>query len=365
MDNDSNTPAPRPGVTGTNDAAPDAPAAMFTGMPGGGVITIPGLAVPKYPPAFVLSLVVACLTEFFFCYRGEHPLHADMGLQIANSFGYAFSSAFMLWQLFHFIFWRVYFPGRKAATALALLLAGFAGAMTGWAVQERAYQQEVAVSRRLGAMLNEQPDAGETPAREAGSGGPADARAAGEPGAPERVAAMEGIVREWVAAAKDLRQQYVRDLEASGWESILDAGRLERETDFSESRAIIARARAVAAAQPGKYRALAAKYTGPLHAVAEQKKEGWQLARELERRLPKDMENAERLFDHELLIIEGSERVILFLEKTRGTWKIRDDNVVFRNDADAAAYNAEMEALQRAIRDQEDFERYVMGNRDQ
>lgn len=56
---------------------------------------------------------------------------------------------------------------------------------------------------------------------------------------------MERFVKEFIDRFVAQRNDYLLELEAIGWNSILDAQRVKNDTTLSESKVMIARAKAI------------------------------------------------------------------------------------------------------------------------
>ncbi len=321
-------------ATGTNDRRPRSrPFSVFSGA-------------AKNRLAVALSLMAACLAVFLVSYQYDHPSYMSFGRQIGEAFERSFPLVLAVWFVCYVVFWRPRFPRLGLAAFLALLLAGLAGEMSGLAVRERACRAAEGAVRKevLFAMVAIVGEEG---------GVPADARIAGEPVTSGGIGEIEALWRVWANDVLALWHQYGRDLRATGWPAVLDAGRLERDADFSESGAIIARARALAAAQPGKYRALVARFKDAMRPFSEEGRKGGQWAWILAWRAQKSVGTVNRIFMRTAAVIDHTEAAVLFLEKTRGTWEIRDDAVVFRKEEDQAVFDAAMEALRQVVREEE------------
>lgn len=138
----------------------------------------------------------------------------------------------------------------------------------------------------------------------------------------------------------ELRDEYLQELEAHGWNTLLDPARLKSDRDLAQSRQILQRVRA----SVGKYKRKAGEALDALPqrvdelALSDTRKNDMRAG--FQRGLTQSRPKVEQVWDLEMQTVEQFENLARFLSEHAAAWTVEDEQYVFRNAQDRSRFNA-------------------------
>lgn len=251
----------------------------------------------------------------------------------------------LIWALFYTIFLR----GRGGQPGAIAFAAIFVSLLAGglYAAEKSKGQVQIAVSSvqeelsRV-AKASRDPDGFATRIERSPASAP---KAEGEFGE------MERVMKRFIDTFAALQNDYLSELNAIGWNSILDANRLRQDPALSETRTILTRAKVIVA----KYRqktldsiAEGQEHIGRLNLSASTKK---QMSDGYARGMKKGVDQAENLWEleNQILLEVGN---IVSLLGTSG-WEVQGTTLVFHRDLDLDKYKSYLANIEKLGTQQE------------
>jgi hypothetical protein len=170
-------------------------------------------------------------------------------------------------------------------------------------------------------------------------------------------AQLQAFLHEYWGAIVASQNEYVAALAASGWNGILDPMRLSKDTQLTESRSILVRAKALVA----KYRAqtVALLESAPakidkLDATPDFKR-GMLIG--YTRGMDKTRTSIEHHWELEGMIVTEIEHEIDLLDRRRGSWSVKEGKLVFSSNQDLQAYRLYLANVDKLAAEQDKLQK--------
>lgn len=168
---------------------------------------------------------------------------------------------------------------------------------------------------------------------------------------------MELFAKRHLNRNIELRNQYLAELAANGWNDILNGDRLTKDIDFSESRLIIARTKASIQKFGLKTRATLDEARADLDKLDLTSLEKAQFAAGFEKGAQESVKTADEIWELESRVVGHVEEMIEFLATRRNEWTVQQNQMLFQKDEDAEKFNSYMAAIQATAAEQETVRR--------
>lgn len=176
------------------------------------------------------------------------------------------------------------------------------------------------------------------------------------PVASDEPGRMHQVMRQYLNMALQVRNDYLAELDAMGWDGILDPGRLQADTGMVGSRRLISQARAaMARAEADSVSALEA-LPGLIDAAPITAANKRDMLAGYERSKARSLAEMRGSFALESETVDQFEAMVELLDRVE--WGVEESQIVFYSDADVETFNgyfnrinalsAELEARQRA-----------------
>lgn len=264
--------------------------------------------------------------------------------------GYYFVYALLVWGGFYIIFLRQRGKMIKFTAFVAIYVALFSGGMIAAFKQERqavkalsSVQQEI---NRVASSVNS-PDG--IPARiERFSS--QSAEASGEFGE------MERFMREFIDRLIAQRNDYLLELEAIGWSSILDANRIKDDAMLSESKVMIERAKAIVDKYEKKTSELLRDTKVRIGALSLPESTKKALLAGFERGVSRSESKLDEQWELEKQVVRQFENIILMLAAS-DAWVVKREQILFYSNNDLARFNSYIYAIQDLSQQQEQLQK--------
>lgn len=168
---------------------------------------------------------------------------------------------------------------------------------------------------------------------------------------------MEKFIKEFMDKIVSQRNDYLLELEAIGWSSILDPNRIQDDRTFIESKVTIQKAENIV----NKYK----KQTNALLANAKENILSLNLSDEskkealagFDKGMKEATNNIDTLWFLESKTISEFENIIMLLSAKKGAWIIEDGQILFYNNNDLERFNSYITSIQNIMKQQEEIQR--------
>ncbi len=177
-----------------------------------------------------------------------------------------------------------------------------------------------------------------------------------EPKAGGEAGEMERMLRTVTAESIAQRNEYHAAMEAAGWDRMLDAERLRRDTELRESREIMAVARGLVERYEAKSRELLDGMPARIAALKLKAATKSAMLAGFEKTAEANRAKLRELWELERRSLAEVEGALQVLASNRRKWSFEDGNFVFSDDRALAAFNARMTAVQALARQQAELQ---------
>ncbi|MEW6665435.1 MAG: DUF2628 domain-containing protein [Thermodesulfobacteriota bacterium] len=162
---------------------------------------------------------------------------------------------------------------------------------------------------------------------------------------------MTGYLNKVTALCVSLRDAYFRDLNAIGWERILDPLRIQQDKSLSETSRMIQTAKALI----GNYRSRSEKILREAYDGMDVSGRGLDLRHLMKQGMPERILAVRqvfgRLWELEELCVEEFESLFAFLSTRRKAWSIVKGQILFKSASDLDKFNTHRAVLQAYVRE--------------
>lgn len=255
-------------------------------------------------------------------------------------FGYNLPVGLVVWGIFHV------FIGRKQGTKMAGLsfLAIFgsliASDLIGYSQQNNMATQAITeIQKDYSSMIRSGTDAQGFPKR-------IDEQLDTTPKTKGEIGEMERFTKTVMNKMASQRNDYLLELDAIGWEKILDPERVNQDRTLIESKIMLKKANDIV----GKYRVQmyslldnAKKDIANLN-VSERSKQN--ILDGFERGMAKSRSQIDAMWDLETKTISEFDNIFALLTAQKGLWAVQDGKILFVNDSDLNAFNSYIAVIQ-------------------
>ena len=289
---------------------------------------------------WMISLTLLCIGIVAYSYY--YP-QSTMGV-LPYHLGRKMGEGFVIWMIFNVTFGRK--QGYKKAALSFLVISGSTTA-SGLI----SYRQEESATRQLKTEIQQLLTGPTTNAH---------GLAPSPEGKSDTASATRGEFLEIAQFTKTLmnkvasqRDDYSRELDASGFKRILDRERLERDITLFESKMIVHKAKEIVA----KYRILSATLTesarkdiGRLRVSDQGKRD---LARGFDDGVTKWRSQHDAMWDLEAEIVSEVDKIFALLARRRDAWVVQNGQLVFASGRDRSEFESYLNTIEELGRKQD------------
>jgi len=171
---------------------------------------------------------------------------------------------------------------------------------------------------------------------QAGRLNPLDARKTVEGDSGE----LQVFLKNYFNKIISMHNEYLAELDAIGWNALLDAGRIEKDVGMVQSRAIVSRARLTVDKFHGKWLQALNETRAQAQAMANESETKRGFAEGVADSSVAAAAKGELVWASEAEIVDTAGQLVEFLESTRGRWAVNKGQFMFRDDASMNEFNA-------------------------
>ena len=254
--------------------------------------------------------------------------------------------ALCVWGLFYFVVARKCRGKVAGFSFVAIFISLIASGLIASSQNEREARQGLAEIHDLySGMLDAATDSEGLPRR-------IDMRIDVTPKARGEFGEIERFLKECINQNISQRNDYLLDLEAIGWDSILDPGRIKADRTFVESRAMIQQAREISAKHRGRLDALLRNAREDILSLNVSESSKREMLSGFDEGLEEAKEGREAIWTLEENILQEVENIINLLSSAR-KWTVEDEQIVFYRDRDLDSFNSYLSGIDQMVEQQQ------------
>ena len=292
-----------------------------------------------------LALVCAAILGYGFFYSKNTT--SDLAFLI----GYNLPSTLLIWGIFYAAVARK--RGAKIAgfSFLVIFVSMIASGLVGYSQQKHEAKEALSeIQSQYSELIESLTDAQGFPKR---IEKPIDTtpKARGEFGEIER------FMKEFMDQMASQRNDYLLELEAIGWNSILDANRIKADKTFVESKVIIQKAKEVVTKYTKRTQELLENVRGKIRSLNISESSKRSMLSGFERGMVKAKANIDAMWSLEAKTINEFENIITLLSAKKGAWVVDGEQILFYNDSDLERFNSYIASIQSIVKQQEAIQR--------
>jgi hypothetical protein len=310
--------------------------------------------IEKKPGTWIIALVVLCLGILIFNVFFSKNTSTPVAFLLGQSLGYSL----MWWIIFHLVF----LAGHEKKISFFVFVAIFTAMFTSNLIadpqqkqqkmsplqKQQALQVVSSIQKEVDRVTSTNTGSIEFPVRvEKSSVGPTKER--GDFGEIER------FVKELTDRFVSIRKDYLIELGTIGWNTILDAQRIKRDTTLSQSKAIIEKTKSIVE----KYEKKNIELLQGTRARINDLNESELIKREFMAGYDKSMsKNAQQFSENwrlEKEIVLQIEKIFLLLSTSKN-WTVEGDTILFNSDEELAIFNSCIETIQNISQQQKQMQ---------
>ena len=297
--------------------------------------------LPKKPSTVVGGLWLAVLCAGLFVYN---VLRSDAGGDTAYAIGEGIGGGLLFWVIFHFVIAKKRGGQFSGAALVFILAATTAGTLINFKAKENREQ-----TAKMRASMLKEVDAISSAMKEARPTGKIDTT----PAAQGEVGEMERFGRTFMSRMAEQRNEYLRQLDAIGWEKVLDVQRIAGDKTLAQSKTMVSKARPIVASYKDKALATIESARADIDKlpISESRKAGFRKG--FEKSLETSRGRLLEQLDLEARIVEEVGKLFDLLSAKAGAWAIRDGHLVFSEQATLSSFNSHIAEIQKMAARQE------------
>lgn len=290
---------------------------------------------------WLAGLVLACFIAAIVGLASARSLGSDLAYRV----GYFLPIAALMGGALHALF-------RRKVTVATSWVAFFLIYATLVGASSLGVRRDKAQARQLAGELRETLEAATGPSGSAPQG-PLVVAPQGDSDMDRAVAIAKTMVNRMAAQRRD----YETELDRLGWASVLEPQRLARDTDLSQSRALVRSAHAVVE----KYRAQTPQLIEQARQDIETRSASPaardEMMRGFNRAIEVSLPRAQELWRLELRAVDQFDTILDLLATRKGAWGVEQGQIAFQQQADLDRFRALLAEVQKISAQQEQLQK--------
>jgi len=254
--------------------------------------------------------------------------------------------ALLVWGVFHAIFLRKRGANINAIAFIAIYGSLFLSGLIG------ASQKKQQLVTALSSMHQEYARAASQVVDSTGLPAGIERSPATTPQAMGEYGEIERFFREFLDRLVALRSDYLIELEATGWNSVLDAQRIRSDARLSESRVMIERAKASVDSYEQKTSALLQDTRLRIGTLDMSESTRRRALEVLDESMGRAGAQLDQQWSLERQVIRQLENIVQLLAASKG-WVVEGEHILFSSDAELDRFNSYIQEIQQTVLEQE------------
>jgi hypothetical protein len=303
---------------------------------------------PKRPSMVLGWLWLAVLCAGLFVYN---VVRTDVGGDTSYAIGEGMGGGLLFWVIFHFVIAKKR-GGKFSGTALVFILAA---TTAGTLINFKAKENREQMAKMRAGMLKEV-DAISSAMKETKPSAKIDTT----PVAQGDVGEMERFGRTFMSRMAEQRNEYLRQLDAIGWDKVLDVQRIAGDKTLAQSKAMVKKARPIVASYKDKAFATIESARADIDKlpIGESAKAGFRKG--FEKSLETSRGRLLEQLDLEARIVDEVGALFDLLSAKTGAWSIRNGKIVFAEQATLSSFNGHIAEIQKMAARQEALQKQAV-----
>lgn len=166
---------------------------------------------------------------------------------------------------------------------------------------------------------------------------------------------MARFIKEFIDRIVAQRNDYLLELEAIGWNSILDAQRIKNDVALSESRVMIQRAKTIVDKYERKTAELMQGTRSHIESLNVSETTKKEMLAGFERGMSKAGKQIDEQWRLEKQVVRQFENIFVMLAASK-TWIVEGEQILFYTDSELARFNSYIQAIQDLTHQQEQIQ---------
>lgn len=168
---------------------------------------------------------------------------------------------------------------------------------------------------------------------------------------------MERFMKEFMDQMASQRNDYLLELEAIGWNSILDANRIKADKTFVESKVTIQKAKEVVKKYKEQTSTLLSNAKENIRSLNISETSKREMLSGFDKGMEKAKKNIDAMWSLEGQTINEFENIMNLLSARKGAWVVEGEQILFYNDSDLDRFNSYIASIQNIVNQQEEIQR--------
>jgi len=258
--------------------------------------------------------------------------------------------ALLVWAVFNAVFLRKRGAKISSISFVAIFIALLAGGLIAASKQQQQATQAVSsIQQELGRVTSASTDSNGLPAR-------IERTPAENPKAKGEFGEMERFIKELIDRFVVQKNDYLLELDAIGWNSLLDTKRIKNDTTLSESKVMIERAKIIVVKYEKKTADLINGARGDINALNMSELNKREMLAGFEKGISKSSKKIDDQWKLEKQVLLQFENIIMLLA-ARKNWVVQDEQILFQSKDDLAKFNSYIVTIQRLGQQQEQIQK--------
>lgn len=292
---------------------------------------------------WIVALVVLCLALLGY---GSTNTVSNPAFLAGQNIGYAL----LVWGIFYAIFVRKCGATIGAVSFIAIYGALFFGGLIGASQQkQQAIKAFSAIQQEITRVNTALVDSSGVPTQ-------IDSNPATKPQARGEFGEMEHFMKGYIDRLVVQRNDYLGELQAIGWNSILDAQRIKNDTTLSESKTMIGKAKVVVDKYEKKTAVLVQDTRARMSVLTMSETTTKAMLAGFDESTRKASARMDEQWKLEKQGILQSENIVLLLAASKN-WVVEGGDIVFSNDAELDQFNSYVQKIQEIAQQQEHMQK--------
>lgn len=292
-----------------------------------------------------LALVCAAIVGYGFFYS------KNTTSDIAYLIGYNLPLTLFMWGVFYAAVARKRGAQVAGLSFLAIFISMVASSLIGYSQQKHEAKEVVSeIQRQYSELIESSTDAQGLPRR---IENPINTtlKSSGELGELER------FMKEFIDQLASQRNDYLLEIEAIGWNGILDANRIKNDKTFVESKVIIQKAKEVVAKYTKKTEELLENARNKINTLNISESSKRNMLSGFDRGIEKAKANIDVMWALEAKVINEFENIITLLSANKDAWVVDGEQILFYNNSDLERFNSYIASIEYIVQQQEQVQR--------
>lgn len=295
---------------------------------------------------WIWALIVLCLVIFGYgCLYSTNTV-SDPAFLAGEYLIYAL----FVWTLFHVAFFRKRGSKGTIVAFVAIYLVFFSGALISAQRQQQEASQAVSSIQQNINRLSKAPiDSNDLPAN-------SQMATAQPPATKGTFGEIERFINEFTDRLVVQRKDYLLELEAIGWNSVLNAKRIHTDAALSESKVMITRAKGLVDKYEKKTAELMESTRERIRSLNVPQETKDHMVAGFENGLRKSEKQIDELWNLEKQVVQQVENIFFMLAASK-KWVVEGERILFYSDSELDRFNSYIKAIQGLAEQQEQIQK--------